>query len=64
MANRNGDAMEVVPGEEPVEVDELKEAFDSLEESIAPDAKGYDKILASPRMDDVAIKIKEQCIYK
>jgi hypothetical protein len=64
MTSSNEGTMDISPSDEVVEVDELKEAFDLLEENTQPNAKEYEAILASPRMDDVAVKIKEQCIYK
>ena len=63
-----------VTSEEPDDaVDELKELFDLLEEREAlEDAHGYSQphpedyqaLLANPRLDDTAVKIKELCIYR
>ena len=58
-------AMEVVVAEEPeVEIDELKVAFELLEEKTSDSPADYQELLLNPRMDDAAVKIKVQCIYK
>jgi hypothetical protein len=59
-------AMEVVVEEVAVaeEVDEFKAAFDLLEENISDSPKDFQDMLLNPRMDEAAVKIKEQCIYK
>lgn len=57
--------MEVVSTEDlEVEIDELKVAFELLEEKTSDSPKDYQDLLLNPRMDDAAVKIKEQCIYK
>lgn len=56
--------MEVVVAEEVEVIDELKATFELLEEKISDSPKDYQDLLLNPRMDDVAVKIKEQCIYK
>lgn len=57
--------MEVVSTEDlEVEIDELKVAFELLEEKTSDSSKDYQDLLLNPRMDDAAVKIKEQCIYK
>ena len=56
--------MEVVSEEAEVQIDELRSAFELLEEKISDVPSDYQELLLSPRMDDVAVKIKEQCIYK
>jgi hypothetical protein len=57
--------MDVVSTEDlEVEIDELKVAFEQLEEKTSDSPKDYQDLLLNPRMDDAAIKIKEQCIYK
>ena len=57
--------MEVVVSDEPeVEIDELKVALELLEEKISDSPADYQQLLLNPRMDDAAVKIKEQCIYK
>lgn len=53
-----------VPPEEAV--DEYLQAFELLE-SEAPSEAGiarYHELLLSDRADDVAVKVKEKCIYK
>ena len=52
---------DVVVEEQP---DELKIAFDTLEENNSSDPNDYKILLLNERMDDAAVKIKEQCIYK
>ncbi len=50
-----------------IEVDELTEAFDSLEESINDTGSkvlGYQQLLLNERADEKALKIKEQCIFR
>ena len=66
MSSENKEAdMEVVASEEPeIEIDELSSAFDLLEEKVSQTPKDYQDLLLNPRMDDAAVKIKEQCIYK
>ena len=60
-----GAAMDVVPPEEAViEIDEYKEAFEELEEKGSTSAADWQLLLQNPRMDDVAIKVKEKCLYK
>ena len=54
----------VVPDEPEAEIDELKIAFELLEEKISHSPSDYQELLLNPRMDDAAVKIKEQCIYK
>ena len=57
--------MEVIVSEDAeIDIDELRSAFDLLEENISDSPKDYQELLLNPRMDDVAVKIKEQCIYK
>jgi hypothetical protein len=57
--------MDVVSTEDlEVEIDELKVAFELLEEKTSDSPKDYQDLLLNPRMDDAAVKIKEQCIYK
>lgn len=57
--------MEVVSTEDlEVEIDDLKVAFELLEEKTSDSPKDYQDLLLNPRMDDAAVKIKEQCIYK
>ena len=50
------------------EEDTLKKSFDNVEEiesENSPDAvTKYKEILNDPRTDEIATKIKEQCIYK
>lgn len=63
--NKEDAAMEVVVSDEPeVEIDELKVALELLEEKISDSPADYQQLLLNPRMDDAAVKIKEQCIYK
>lgn len=52
--------------EDEIVEDELKLAFDDVEELVNEDEKipEYEKILTSSRADDNASKIKEQCIYR
>lgn len=66
MSTENKDnEMEVVPSEEPeVEIDEFKVSYELLEEKMSDNPKDYQEMLLNPRMDDAAVKIKEQCIYK
>ena len=66
MSSENKEAdMEVVASEEPeIEIDELSSAFELLEEKVSQTPKDYQDLLLNPRMDDAAVKIKEQCIYK
>ena len=66
MTSENKEAdMEVVASEEPeIEIDELSSAFELLEEKVSQTPKDYQDLLLNPRMDDAAVKIKEQCIYK
>ena len=47
-------------------LDELQITFDALEEAegITNLALEYEKILKNERVDEVALKIKEACIYK
>jgi hypothetical protein len=57
--------MDVVSTEDlEVEIDELKVSFELLEEKTSDSPKDYQDLLLNPRMDDAAVKIKEQCIYK
>lgn len=46
------------------EVDELQQAFDLLENSSSSDAAAFQAILQSERSDELALKIKEKCVYK
>ena len=66
MSTENKDSeMEVVPSEEPeVEIDVFKVSYELLEEKMSNIPKDYQEMLLNPRMDDAAVKIKEQCIYK
>jgi hypothetical protein len=59
------DEMEVT-GEAVVEevIDDLKVSFEDLEDSESNDANYYKLLLLNPRLDDAAVKIKEQSIYK
>jgi hypothetical protein len=52
--------------EEGEEVDEYQLKFESLEEMELNAAKipQYIELLTNPRVDDKAVKIKEQCIYR
>jgi hypothetical protein len=64
MASEKTD-MDIVTGDVVEEQpDELKIAFDTLEEKNSNDPNDYKILLLNERMDDAAVKIKEQCIYK
>lgn len=61
--------MEVEDLKEPVAVanDELREQFERLEVSpktIQQKLSDFEALLQNPRVDDEAIKVKEQCIYR
>jgi len=59
--------MEVVETSvEEIEVDEYKTSFEALESSTDLETKitDYQALLLNPRIDDKAVKIKEQCIYR
>jgi hypothetical protein len=58
--------VESVLVEEGEEVDEYQLKFEDLEEMELNTAKipQYIELLSSPRVDDKAVKIKEQCIYR
>lgn len=57
--------MEIVVAEENEnEIDEYKTAFELLEENVSDNANDFKLMLLNARMDEVAVKIKEQCIYK
>jgi hypothetical protein len=48
-------------------VDEYVSAFDALEvssDATATKTAGYQALLANARVDEKALKIKEQCIYR
>jgi hypothetical protein len=45
-------------------VDEYKEIFESLESSVSTNTDAYKELLANTRDDEVAVKIKEKCIYR
>lgn len=62
--NKEAEMEVVVPEETEIEIDELRSAFELLEEKISDSPKDYQDLLLNPRMDDIAVKIKEQCIYK
>lgn len=62
--NKEADMEVVAPEEAEIEIDELRSAFELLEEKISHTPKDYQDLLLNPRMDDAAVKIKEQCIYK
>ena len=64
--NKEETAMEVVVAveEQEAEIDELRVAFELLEEKTSDSPADYQGLLLNPRMDDAAVKIKEQCIYK
>ena len=63
-----GEMMEMVgEEEEEEEIDELQERFEGLEASTVPvttQVEGYEALIANARVDDKALKIKEQCIYR
>jgi hypothetical protein len=59
--------MDIVVEEEAVEeVDDFKLAFENLEISESLESKifDYQELLKNPRIDESAVKIKEQCIYR
>lgn len=59
----SAEGMEVV--DESVEIlDEYEMAFNDLEEAVSPSIGDIQTFLQNPRTDEVAIKIKEKCIYK
>ena len=47
-------------------VDEFVASFESLENSdlLAAKVEDYVELLKNPRVDEQAVKVKEQCIYK
>jgi 26S proteasome regulatory subunit N6 len=45
-------------------LDEYEMAFEELENAATKSDAEYQKLLANERVDDVAVKIKEQCIYR
>jgi hypothetical protein len=48
-------------------IDELQKDFDDLDGSERPHGQklqDYIMLLQNPRFDDVAVKVKEQCIYR
>ena len=61
------ETMEVVTEGVEVVIDELVQEFEDLEDKIVEDStvavQGYINILANPRTDEDAVKIKEKCIY-
>lgn len=68
MASSDDTAMEVQPeaSTENVElvVDEYAAAFEQLEEDESKSIVAFKALLQNERVDDKAIKIKEQCIYR
>lgn len=58
----NAEGMEIV--DEEAVLDEYVIAFEELEESPSATAGAYQIFLQNPRIDETALKIKEQCIYK
>ena len=44
--------------------DEYNTAYELLEESNSNSISDYQALLSNSRIDDKAIKIKEQCIYR
>jgi len=64
--SNNNSIMELEEGVDAIVLDEYKIAFDSLSsQSLSSQVvQSYQELLLNPRLDDVAIKIKEECIYK
>ena len=62
----NGGAMELEDGVEAIVLDEYKIAFDELASKplSSQTIQSYQDLLLNTRLDDAAIKIKEECIYK
>lgn len=56
------DQMEISPKEDDTEIDELKTLYETAERE--NNFALFNAILDNPRSDDVAIKVKEQSIYK
>jgi hypothetical protein len=46
------------------EIDEYQLEFDKLNESTDDMTEKYQMLLLNSRVDDIAIKVKENCIYK
>lgn len=46
------------------EIDEFQLEYDALNESTNDMTEKYQMLLLNSRVDDIAIKVKENCIYK
>lgn len=62
-AEESGETMEVV-AEDMEAIDEMQVAFNELEINESSNEKDWEGLLQNDRFDDVANKIKEQCIYR